>query len=150
MGGRPVPRRQEVVVVKELELRMQLLGGGGNCYNINDNADLLAEILVRLDGRSLAAAACVCRLWAAVARRDAVWEALCLRHFSFPSSLQSGSRIHMTTSTSTGPPLHATMPPLPPIAGPGAVAAASTSTLRLHAAATSRLGSRRRLHATVA
>jgi hypothetical protein len=70
------------VEVTELELRIQLLGGsgGGVCYNINDNADLLAEILGRLDGRSLAAAACVCRLWAAVARRDAVWEALCLRH----------------------------------------------------------------------
>lgn len=66
------------MVVTELELRMQLLGGGA--YNINDNADLLAEILARLDGRSLAAAACVCRLWAAVARRDAVWEMLCLRH----------------------------------------------------------------------
>jgi hypothetical protein len=52
----------------------------GGAYNINDNADLLAEILARLDGRSLATAACVCRLWATVARRDTVWEALCLRH----------------------------------------------------------------------
>uniref|UniRef100_A0A0E0KA13 F-box domain-containing protein n=1 Tax=Oryza punctata TaxID=4537 RepID=A0A0E0KA13_ORYPU len=90
MGARPVPRRQEVVVVTELELRMQLLGGGGNCYNINDNADLLAEILARLDGRSLAAAACVCRLWAAVARRDAVWEALCLRHVGPASGPTAG------------------------------------------------------------
>ncbi|KAL6645646.1 hypothetical protein ACP70R_017254 [Stipagrostis hirtigluma subsp. patula] len=81
MGGAP-RRPAEAVEVTELELRMQLLvgGGGGGPYNINDNADLLAEILARLDGRSLAAAACVCRLWAAVARRDAVWEALCLRH----------------------------------------------------------------------
>lgn len=68
----------EAVEVTELELRIQLMDGGS--YNINDNADLLAEILARLDGRSLAAAAGVCRLWAAVARRDAVWEALCLRH----------------------------------------------------------------------
>ncbi|XP_062209148.1 F-box protein SNE-like [Phragmites australis] len=79
MGGAPPvpPRPCDEQEVTELELRMQLLGGA---YNINDNADLLAEILARLDGRSLAAAACVCRLWAAVARRDAVWEALCLRH----------------------------------------------------------------------
>ncbi|OEL14580.1 hypothetical protein BAE44_0024401 [Dichanthelium oligosanthes] len=87
MGGAPPPPRRagEAVELTELELRIQLLGGGaggGVCYNINDNADLLAEILGRLDGRSLAAAACVCRLWAAVARRDAVWEALCLRHVS--------------------------------------------------------------------
>ncbi|RCV46103.1 hypothetical protein SETIT_9G505500v2 [Setaria italica] len=89
MGGAaspPTRRPGEAAEVTELELRIQLLGGGGGgggggvCYNINDNADLLAEILGRLDGRSLAAAACVCRLWAAVARRDAVWEALCLRH----------------------------------------------------------------------
>lgn len=80
MGGAGAPRRPgEAVEVTELEPRIQLLGGGGS-YNINDNADILAEILSRLDGRSLAAAACVCRLWAAVARRDAVWEALCLRH----------------------------------------------------------------------
>ncbi|KAG8097215.1 hypothetical protein GUJ93_ZPchr0013g34951 [Zizania palustris] len=86
MGG----RRHEVVVVTELELRMQLLGGGAAGYNINDNADLLAEILARLDGRSLAAAGCVCRLWAAVARRDAVWEALCLRHVGPASGPAAG------------------------------------------------------------
>ena len=81
----PAPRRPGgPAEVTELELRIQLLGGGGG-YNINDNADLLAEILARLDGRSLAAAACVCRLWAAVARRDAVWEALCLRHVVGPA-----------------------------------------------------------------
>ena len=85
----PAPRRPGgPAEVTELELRIQLLGGGGGGvagYNINDNADLLAEILARLDGRSLAAAACVCRLWAAVARRDAVWEALCLRHVVGPA-----------------------------------------------------------------
>ncbi|WVZ55834.1 hypothetical protein U9M48_006443 [Paspalum notatum var. saurae] len=80
MGGAPRPGEAAAAEVTELELRIQLLGGGAGGYNINDNADLLAEILARLDGRSLAAAACVCRLWAAVARRDAVWEALCLRH----------------------------------------------------------------------
>ncbi|KAG6525223.1 F-box protein SNE-like [Zingiber officinale] len=47
---------------------------------INDNADLLAEILGRLDGRSLAVAGCVCRLWNALARREAVWEVVCYRH----------------------------------------------------------------------
>ncbi|XP_066356088.1 F-box protein SNE-like [Miscanthus floridulus] len=92
MGGAGAPRRPgEAVEVTELELRIQLLGGGGvggagsGSYNINDNADILAEILSRLDGRSLAAAACVCRLWATVARRDAVWEALCLRHVGPPA-----------------------------------------------------------------
>ncbi|KAL6867672.1 hypothetical protein ACP4OV_015696 [Aristida adscensionis] len=90
MGGAPpppAPRRpaeEAAAEVTELELRMQLLAGAGG-YNINDNADILAEILARLDGRSLAAAACVCRLWAAVARRDAVWEALCLRHAGPPA-----------------------------------------------------------------
>lgn len=48
--------------------------------SINDNADILAEILCRLDGRSLGVASCVCRLWSAVSRRDSVWEALCNRH----------------------------------------------------------------------
>ncbi|MQM20315.1 hypothetical protein Taro_053333 [Colocasia esculenta] len=52
-------------------------GGGGYC--INDNEDLLAEILGRLDGRSLGVAACVCRLWCALCRGDAVWERLCVR-----------------------------------------------------------------------
>lgn len=96
--GAAAPRRpgEAAVEVTELELRIQLLGSGGvgvgvggsgssSSYNINDNADILAEILSRLDGRSLAAAACVCRLWAAVARRDAVWEALCLRHVGPPA-----------------------------------------------------------------
>ncbi|WOL11663.1 F-box protein SNE-like [Canna indica] len=47
---------------------------------ITDNADLMAEVLGRLDGRSLAAAGCVCRLWAAVSRRESVWEAVCGQH----------------------------------------------------------------------
>ncbi|XP_072994568.1 F-box protein SNE [Typha latifolia] len=49
-------------------------------FSINDNVDLLVEILSRLDGRSLGVAACVCRLWTTVCRRDTVWEALCDRH----------------------------------------------------------------------
>ncbi|RWV77130.1 hypothetical protein GW17_00062086, partial [Ensete ventricosum] len=49
-------------------------------FSINDNVDLLAEILGRLDGRSLAVAGCVCRLWSAVGCRDSVWEAVCHRH----------------------------------------------------------------------
>ncbi|XP_010905658.1 F-box protein SNE [Elaeis guineensis] len=51
-----------------------------NTFSINDNVDLLVEILGRLDGRSLGVAACVCRLWSSVCRRDSVWEALCNRH----------------------------------------------------------------------
>ncbi|KAG6514705.1 F-box protein SNE-like [Zingiber officinale] len=53
---------------------------GRRRFPINDNADLLAEVLGRLDGRSLAVAGCVCRLWSAVGRREAVWEAVCHRH----------------------------------------------------------------------
>lgn len=53
---------------------------GWRRFPINDNADLLAEILGRLDGRSLAVAGCVCRLWSALGRREAVWEAVCHRH----------------------------------------------------------------------
>jgi hypothetical protein len=83
MGGPPAPPRQEV------EVRVQLVSGGG-AYNINDNADVLSEILARLDGRSLAAAAGVCRLWAAVSRRDAVWEQLCLRHVGPASGPAAG------------------------------------------------------------
>ncbi|URD71970.1 F-box protein [Musa troglodytarum] len=49
-------------------------------FSINDNVDLLAEILGRLDGRSLGVAGCVCRLWSAVGRKDSVWEAVCHRH----------------------------------------------------------------------
>ncbi|KAJ3674004.1 hypothetical protein LUZ60_005996 [Juncus effusus] len=49
-------------------------------YNINNNIDILAEILTRLDGRSLSVASCVCRLWSSVCHRDSVWEALCNRH----------------------------------------------------------------------
>ncbi|KAF7050219.1 hypothetical protein CFC21_058609 [Triticum aestivum] len=92
MGGPPAVPRQEVgaVVVTELEVRVQLLAGGGGAYNINDNADILSEILARLDGRSLASAASVCRLWAAVSRRDAVWEALCLRHVGPASGPAAG------------------------------------------------------------
>ncbi|KAG0460984.1 hypothetical protein HPP92_020961 [Vanilla planifolia] len=55
-------------------------------YHINDNADLLAEILARLDGRSLAAAASVCCLWRAVSSKESVWEALCNRHVSYASN----------------------------------------------------------------
>ncbi|XP_020105434.1 F-box protein SNE-like [Ananas comosus] len=44
-------------------------GGGDGGISINNNVDLLAEILGRLDARSLAVAARVCRLWAAVTRR---------------------------------------------------------------------------------
>ncbi|XP_072973830.1 F-box protein SNE-like [Typha angustifolia] len=51
-------------------------------YNISDNVDILAEIMSRLDGRSLGVAACVCRVWYAVCNRDSVWEALCDRHVS--------------------------------------------------------------------
>ncbi|OAY71224.1 F-box protein SNE [Ananas comosus] len=60
-------------------------GGGDGGISINNNVDLLAEILGRLDARSLAVAARVCRLWAAVTRRDILWESLCLRRMPSPS-----------------------------------------------------------------
>ncbi|KAL9669803.1 hypothetical protein QQ045_007352 [Rhodiola kirilowii] len=49
-------------------------------FNINDDADVLIEILTRLDDRSLGVAACVCRLWCSITRNDAFWEMLCFRH----------------------------------------------------------------------
>ncbi|GER54048.1 F-box family protein [Striga asiatica] len=54
-------------------------------FSINDNRDVLLEILKRLDDdRSLAAAACVCRLWRGLARSDALWEHLCFRQLAPP------------------------------------------------------------------
>ncbi|KAH7859481.1 hypothetical protein Vadar_001650 [Vaccinium darrowii] len=53
-------------------------------FCINDNMDILIEILKRLDGRSIATAACVCRLWLSIARSDRLWESLCFRHVSPP------------------------------------------------------------------
>lgn len=61
-------------------------GGGGVGLRVTDDVDLLGEILGRLDGRSLAAAACVCRAWHAAARSDRVWESLCLRHHAISAS----------------------------------------------------------------
>ncbi|PKA59929.1 F-box protein SNE [Apostasia shenzhenica] len=61
-------------------------------YNINDNADLLAEVLARLDGRSLLVSAGVCRLWRVVSRNESVWEALCNRHVAAAGASCSGTR----------------------------------------------------------
>uniref|UniRef100_A0ACD5WV48 Uncharacterized protein n=1 Tax=Avena sativa TaxID=4498 RepID=A0ACD5WV48_AVESA len=92
MGGPPVaPPRQEEASVLEVRVHLLVGGGAGGAYNINDNADILSEILARLDGRSLASSASVCRLWAAVSRRDAVWEELCLRHVG-PASAGHATR----------------------------------------------------------
>ncbi|CAK9316133.1 unnamed protein product [Citrullus colocynthis] len=60
-------------------------------FSINDHLDILTEILKRLDAPSLCAAACVCRLWCALASNDdSLWEHLCFRHLSSspPSSLR--------------------------------------------------------------
>ncbi|KAG9443510.1 hypothetical protein H6P81_014850 [Aristolochia fimbriata] len=54
-------------------------------FHINDHRDVLVEVLTRLDARSLALAACVCRLWSAICRHDALWENLCHRQVSAPS-----------------------------------------------------------------
>ncbi|KAM6572138.1 hypothetical protein CsatA_016218 [Cannabis sativa] len=53
-------------------------------FCINDHIDILIEVLKRLDGASLGVAACVCRLWCALARNDSLWEHLCFRHVSSP------------------------------------------------------------------
>ncbi|KAE8730528.1 F-box protein SNE [Hibiscus syriacus] len=55
-------------------------------FFINDHADILIEILKRLDGRSLCVAASVCRLWCAIARNNSLWENLCFRNVSPPTS----------------------------------------------------------------
>ncbi|XP_057792923.1 F-box protein SNE-like [Salvia miltiorrhiza] len=56
----------------------------GRQFCINDNMDVLIEILKRLDDKSLGVAACVCRLWCALTRNDALWEHLCFRQLSPP------------------------------------------------------------------
>ncbi|CAI0432147.1 unnamed protein product [Linum tenue] len=56
--------------------------GGGRGFGINDDVDILTEVLKRLDGRSVCVAACVCRQWSSIARKDSVWEELCFRHVS--------------------------------------------------------------------
>ncbi|XP_010909091.1 F-box protein SNE [Elaeis guineensis] len=71
MGATVLPSEEEEEEEEE---------GRKNRFSINDNVDLLVEVLGRLDGRSLGVAACVCRLWSGVCRRDSVWEALCNRH----------------------------------------------------------------------
>ncbi|XP_047938439.1 F-box protein SNE-like [Salvia hispanica] len=53
-------------------------------FSINDNMDVLIEILKRLDEKSMGVAACVCRLWCALTRNDALWEHLCFRQLSPP------------------------------------------------------------------
>ncbi|KAL1560952.1 hypothetical protein AAHA92_11102 [Salvia divinorum] len=53
-------------------------------FCINDNIDVLIEILKRLDDKSIGVAACVCRLWCALTRNDALWEHLCFRQLSPP------------------------------------------------------------------
>ncbi|KAF5814627.1 putative F-box domain-containing protein [Helianthus annuus] len=55
--------------------------------SINDHNDILIEVLQRLDGRSLAAAACVCKKWCSIVRNDALWEHLCFRQLSVPPSV---------------------------------------------------------------
>lgn len=67
-------------------------------FSINDNVDLLAEILGRLDGRSLAVAACVCSLWSAVSCREGVWEAVCLRHASYGNGAAAAATVTSTRS----------------------------------------------------
>ncbi|XP_058081859.1 F-box protein SNE [Magnolia sinica] len=59
-------------------------------FMINDHEDILVEVLKRLDPRSLAISACVCRLWRTISLHDSLWENLILsRHLSLhPPSLR--------------------------------------------------------------
>ncbi|KAK1414409.1 hypothetical protein QVD17_30153 [Tagetes erecta] len=57
---------------------------GYETFCINDNLDILIEVFKRLDGRSLGAAACVCRKWCSITRNDSLWEHLCFRNVSPP------------------------------------------------------------------
>ncbi|CAI9089974.1 OLC1v1024632C1 [Oldenlandia corymbosa var. corymbosa] len=57
-------------------------------FCVNDNIDVLIEILKRLDGRSLAVAACVCQLWCAISRNDSLWEHLCFFQASPPTAAE--------------------------------------------------------------
>ncbi|XAR55270.1 hypothetical protein NMG60_11035300 [Bertholletia excelsa] len=57
-------------------------------FCINDNVDVLVEVLKRLDGRSLGAAAGVCRLWRSIARSEWLWEQLCFRHVAPPPGVR--------------------------------------------------------------
>ncbi|KAK6919222.1 F-box domain [Dillenia turbinata] len=56
----------------------------GPKFCINDHVDILVEILKRLDGDTLAVAACVCQLWHSITRHDSLWENLCFRHVPSP------------------------------------------------------------------
>ncbi|XP_057527149.1 F-box protein SNE [Amaranthus tricolor] len=58
-------------------------------FRFNDHPDIVMEVLKRLDGRSLAVASCVCRLWSSIANSDdAVWEYVCFRHVSPPPGVR--------------------------------------------------------------
>lgn len=46
------------------------------------DADLLSEVLKHVDGRSLARASCVNRLWHKTAQDEKLWENICLRHWA--------------------------------------------------------------------
>ncbi|XP_071740294.1 F-box protein SNE-like [Rutidosis leptorrhynchoides] len=51
-------------------------------FPINDHTDILIEILQRLDGRTLALAACVCQKWCSIVSDDSLWEHLCFQQLT--------------------------------------------------------------------
>ncbi|XP_068669042.1 F-box protein SNE-like [Aristolochia californica] len=71
---------------KDRDKEMRKEKGSSTAFHINDHRDVLVEVLTRLDARSLALAACVCRLWSGICRHDTLWENLCNRHVSSPST----------------------------------------------------------------
>ncbi|KAL8136675.1 hypothetical protein V2J09_002676 [Rumex salicifolius] len=72
--------------MEERQRRKTRMRSGTTSFSINDHGDVVLEVLKRLDARSLGVAACVCRLWSALARNDVVWEHICFRHTTPPPS----------------------------------------------------------------
>lgn len=58
--------------------------GGGEQVRVPDlGEDLVFEVLMRAEARTLAAAACVSRGWRVLARDERLWEAACLRDWAY-------------------------------------------------------------------
>ncbi|CAD6243939.1 unnamed protein product [Miscanthus lutarioriparius] len=59
-------------------------GGGEQVMRVPDlGEDLVFEVLMRAEARTLAAAACVSRGWRVLARDERLWEAACLRDWAY-------------------------------------------------------------------
>jgi len=62
-------------------------GGGEQVMRVPDlGEDLVFEVLMRAEARTLAAAACVSRGWRVLARDERLWEAACVRDWAYTGS----------------------------------------------------------------